>query len=163
MDTTVDWSATTTTSMPSATLSQDGIFGVRWVGFVRPSRSTQYTFHIPLKTGGLTERVKLWVDNSIVIQQWNSIASATPSGTIGFATGNGYYDISMVYQGTAAALNGYQLLWENTASGVPNDDVSRGRIPSTRLFQVGLFWFCGIELLTLPPRHASPCCAQSLT
>jgi len=135
VDSTVDWSATTTTSMPSATLSQDGIFGVRWVGFVRPSRSTQYTFHIPLKTGGLTERVKLWVDNSIVIQQWNSIASATPSGTIGFATGNGYYDISMVYQGTAAALNGYQLLWENTASGVPNDDVSRGRIPSTRLFQ----------------------------
>ena len=132
---TVDWSATTTTTMPSFTLSQDGVFGVRWVGFVRPSKAQQYTFHIPL-TAAVSERVKLWVDNSIIVQQWASIASTAPSGTIGFAAGNGYYDISMVFKSNVPALNGYQLLWENTGSGVPNDDVSLGKIPSTRLFQV---------------------------
>ena len=121
--------------MPSFTLSQDGVFGVRWVGFVRPSKAQQYTFHIPL-TAAVSERVKLWVDNSIIVQQWASIASTAPSGTIGFAAGNGYYDISMVFKSNVPALNGYQLLWENTGSGVPNDDVSLGKIPSTRLFQV---------------------------
>ena len=135
VDLTVDWSATTATTMPSSTLSQDGIFGVRWVGFVRPSKAQQYTFHIPLAAAN-SERVKLWVDNSIIIQQWASIASTAPSGTIGFAAGNGYYDISLVFKSTVPSLNGYQLLWENTASGVSSNDVSKGKIPSTRLFQV---------------------------
>ncbi len=143
VDMTVDWSGSTSTTMPSSTLSQDGIFGVRWVGFVRPSKAQQYTFHIPL-VAAATDRVKLWVDNSIIIQQWASIGSTAPSGTIGFAAGNGYYDISMVFKSTVPALNGYQLMWENTGSGVPKDDTSKGRIPSTRLFQVS-----GVQLVVM--------------
>ena len=42
---TVDWSAATTTSTPDASLTNRS-FGVRWVGFVRPSRAQQYTFHM---------------------------------------------------------------------------------------------------------------------
>jgi len=144
---TVDWSATANNGMPStpAGLNADGLFGVRWVGFVRPSRASQYTFHVNLgvvgAVGGATanlpaDRVKLWVDNSIIVQQWTSLSGTAPSGTMGFAKGNGYYDISMLYKcGAAGAKCGYSLLWENTASGVANDDTSKGRIPSTRLFQ----------------------------
>merc|ERR1719181_1281419 len=153
VDMTVDWSATAVSAatcngcVPStpAGLKADGLFGVRWVGFVRPSRASQYTFHVNLgevgAVGGATanlpaDRVKLWVDNSIIVQQWTSLASTAPSGTMGFAKGNGYYDISMLYKcGAAGAKCGYSLLWENTASGVANDDTSKGRIPSTRLFQ----------------------------
>ena len=139
--------ATANNGMPStpAGLNADGLFGVRWVGFVRPSRASQYTFHVNLgevggaggtTPGGTKDRVKLRVDNSIIVQQWTSLASTAPSGTMGFAKGNGYYDISMLYKcGAAGAKCGYSLLWENTASGVANDDTSKGRIPSTRLFQ----------------------------
>merc|ERR1719181_1078872 len=153
VDMTVDWSATAVSAatcngcVPStpAGLKADGLFGVRWVGFVRPSRASQYTFHVNLGevggAGGATanlpaDRVKLWVDNSIIVQQWTSLSGTAPSGTMGFAKGNGYYDISMLYKcGATGAKCGYSLYWENTASGVASDDTSKGRIPSTRLFQ----------------------------
>ena len=80
---TVDWSAATTTSTPDASLTNRS-FGVRWVGFVRPSRAQQYTFHMLMPQSDSAsphiERVKLWVDNSIVIQQWSSLAASAPSG-----------------------------------------------------------------------------------
>jgi len=145
VDATVDWSAAGAAGKPSATLT-NGDFAVRWVGFVRPSKAQQYTFHTYLsdESDGAAqttyERVKLWVDNSIIIQQWTSLASTAPSGTIGFSKGNGYYDISMLYACSSTTEGGtakcrYQLAWENTASGVPAQDVAKGRIPSTRLFQ----------------------------
>merc|ERR1711998_452332 len=107
-----------------------GTFGVRWVGFVRPSRASQYTFHADVKTD--QERVKLWVDNSIIVQQWSSLDATTVSGTIGFAKGNGYYDISMLYKCDQC---GVSLEYENTAAGATADKVTRGVIPSDRLFQ----------------------------
>ena len=140
VDQTVDWSATGTGTYPVTELV-DGSgqnFKVRWVGFVRPSRASQYTFHAKIaEQTTKTDRVKLWVDNSIVIEQWMSLGSTKPSGTLGFAKANGYYDISMIYkcQDNSAQPCGYTLQWENTASGVANDDVSLGTIPSTRLFQ----------------------------
>mmetsp|Transcript_34887 Transcript_34887/g.82189 ORF Transcript_34887/g.82189 Transcript_34887/m.82189 type:complete len:5981 (-) Transcript_34887:63-18005(-) len=134
VDTTVDWSSSVVNTQPSVTLA-NADFSVRWVGFVRPSRASQYTFHSELNTAA-SERVKLWVDNSIIIQQWASLASTAPSGTIGFAKGNGYYDISMLYKckGSTARCK-HRLLWENTASGISADDVTKGLIPSHRLFQ----------------------------
>jgi hypothetical protein len=137
VDTTVDWSALDGSAKPTGLTNE--AFAVRWVGFVRPSRASQYTFHVNLGTAAAAsakDRVKLWVDNSIVVQQWTSLSSTAPSGTMGFAKGNGYYDISMLYKCPATDTQcGYSLLWENTASGVASDDTSKGRIPSTRLFQ----------------------------
>jgi len=140
VDETVDWSASAVSTYPVTELvdGSGANFKVRWVGFVRPSRASQYTFHAHIaETAGNTDRVKLWVDNSIVIEQWMSLGSVKPSGTLGFAKANGYYDISMIYKcnDNSAAACGYTLQWENTASGVANDDVSLGTIPSTRLFQ----------------------------
>ena len=89
---TVDWSAASATSKPTALLNNEE-FAVRWVGFVRPSRAQQYTFHMHMNEGNNTghdERVKLWIDNSIIIQQWSSLASEEPSGTIAFGRANGY-------------------------------------------------------------------------
>lgn len=141
VDMTVDWSGVPGgTVRPSATLV-DADWSVRWVGFVRPSRASQYTFHVHLgadhATAAKGERVKLWVDNSIIIQQWTSLSASRPSGTMGFSKGNGYYDISMLYRCVDGATNGcgYSLLWENTATGVARDDTQKGKIPSTRLFQ----------------------------
>ena len=35
--------------------------------------------------GSVDDRVKLWIDDQLVIQQWTSLASTAPSGTIAFA------------------------------------------------------------------------------
>ena len=82
-----------------------------------------------------TERVKLWVDNSIIIQQWTSLHTTTPSGTIAFGRADGYYDISALYKCSGVAACNYQLQWESTVSGVAAIDVSKSRIRSDRLFQ----------------------------
>ena len=141
VDMTVDWStATTGVSKPSATLTSAATFGVRWMGFVRPSKAQQYTFAVVMPqsaTATQVERVKLWVDNSIIVSQWNSLASTNPSGTIGFGRGNGYYDISALYKCTVAASGScaYSLFWQSTTTGVAAADTQYARIPSTRLFQ----------------------------
>lgn len=138
VDQTVDWSASSLSTYPTTELAGQTNFKVRWVGFVRPSRASQYTFYAKLaEVTARQDRVKLWVDNSIIIEQWMSLGSTRPSGTLGFAKANGYYDISMIYKcaNNGANMCGYTLQWENTASGVARDDVSAGTIPSTRLFQ----------------------------
>jgi hypothetical protein len=138
VDMTVDWSRPANGRPTSIT---DADWAVRWVGFVRPSRASQYTFHVHLGPShavqNFGERVKLWVDNSIIIQQWSSLAASRPSGTMGFSKGNGYYDISMLYRCVQDSGSGcgHSLLWENTATGIARDDTAKGVIPSTRLFQ----------------------------
>ena len=162
----IDWSAPSNSAKPRASLV-DGDFGVRWVGFVRPSRAQQYTFHMVMPNAGLAaphiERVKLWVDNSIVIQQWSSLSSTAPSGTIAFGRGDGYYDISALYKcasQTSEKKCGYTLQWESTVSGVANLDTSKSRIRSDRLFQ-------RLDVPNMPSGlHVQPavtCAAESTT
>ena len=138
VDATMDWStAVASTSKPSVSLTGSN-FGVRWMGFVRPSKAQQYTFAVVMPqsgTAGQVERVKLWVDNSIIVSQWTSLASTNPSGTIAFGNSNGYYDISALYKCTTGSSCAYTLFWQSTTTGVTATDTQYGRIPSTRLFQ----------------------------
>ena len=52
------------------------MFGVRWAGLVRASLASTYTFHT-LLSGERTnhERVKLWVDGQLLIDQWTSLTA----------------------------------------------------------------------------------------
>jgi hypothetical protein len=45
--------------------------------------------------GGTNEldRVKLWIDNKLIIDQWTSISSLTPTGSYLFDSSTGIYDI----------------------------------------------------------------------
>ena len=159
----IDWSAPNNNDSPGSSLT-NGDFGVRWVGFVRPSRAQQYTFHMVMPNAGAAgphlERVKLWVDNSIVIHQWSSLQSTAPSGTIAFGRGDGYYDISALYKCKSPGKCGYTLEWESTVSGVANLDTSQSRIRSDRLFQ-------RLDVPNMPSGlHVQPavtCAAESTT
>jgi hypothetical protein len=85
---TVDWSGTSADSVPYTGMDVDNEWSVRWAGFIRPSRADQhYTFFTPLSADD--ERVRLWVDNSLVISQWTSLESTEPSGTLYFTLANG--------------------------------------------------------------------------
>ena len=55
-----------------------------------------YTFYTPLQT--ITDRVKLFVDNSLLISEWTGLSSLTPSGTLAIATALSYYDLTLEYK-----------------------------------------------------------------
>jgi len=58
---------------------------IRWHGFLKPSKAAEYTFHVKAHRGsGFTEKVRLWVDNSLVIEASTGMDAAELSGTIGF-------------------------------------------------------------------------------
>jgi hypothetical protein len=78
----------------------NGDFSVRWTGFIKPSRTDTYTFYTTVHAAtntGTNERVQLWIDNSLVIAQWTSLATVDPSGTLSFPVAEDYYNLVMDY------------------------------------------------------------------
>eukprot|EP00960_Hanusia_phi_P058256 763832-Hanusia_phi.AAC.2 len=63
---------------PSLSSSQS--FSVRWSGYIQLKYASIYTFQSLV--GGVDERVKVWMDNSIIIDQWVSISTLTPTATV---------------------------------------------------------------------------------
>ncbi len=65
-------------------------FSVRWRGFVAPTETAAVvTMRTALK--GVDERVRLWVDGALVIDQWSSLAMGTPEYVLNAAAGEPYY------------------------------------------------------------------------
>jgi hypothetical protein len=84
-------------------------FGIRWTGYVTPYLPQLHTFG--LEVAESDERVKLWVDEQLLVDQWNSIATIRPTGTILVCAGTAY-PIRIEYfnnKGTCAA----SLTWES--------------------------------------------------
>jgi hypothetical protein len=81
---------------PAVSLTTGSPYSVRWSGFVRPQYAQVYTFFAGVQTA--VERMKLWVDNSLLVGQWTSISATENSGTLMIGTANGYYDVVMEYK-----------------------------------------------------------------
>ena len=58
---------------------QPDSFAVRWTGYVSSSLPQPHTFVAEIADAD--ERVKLWIDSSLIIDQWSSLSSLSPSGT----------------------------------------------------------------------------------
>ncbi|KAJ1480364.1 hypothetical protein T484DRAFT_2806010 [Baffinella frigidus] len=96
-------SATTTTSNAAASPGWGAVglngaasdFVIRMSGMYTPNAQTQMYFKgANVATGGNDgDRVKLWIDNKIVIDQWNSLAAVSPTGSYLFDSATGIYDI----------------------------------------------------------------------
>ena len=63
---TIDWSGLAN-QVPFTGLVGDNLWVVRWSGFIKPSVDADYTFYATINDPD--ERVQLWVDNSLVIDQ----------------------------------------------------------------------------------------------
>ena len=156
----VDWSGASATDRPYPDSVSNGQFSVRWMGFVKPSRTDEYTFHVPLYGAEspysvASERVRLWVDNELIIDQWASLGltvggvktGSVPSGTLSFPKADDYYSIQLDYKVVDATQikRGWRLEWENKADRLPalygaaavnsSDAVARGPIRSESLMQ----------------------------
>lgn len=107
----------------------------------------EYTFYVSLPSldpstnnAQSSERVRLWVDNSLLVDQWVSLgAGPSYSGTATFPMPNEYYNIQVDYKITSTQnLRGIRLEYENVASRLPllygepavnsTDVVTRGSI-----------------------------------
>jgi hypothetical protein len=131
---TVDWSGMTPTDRPYPQSVTNGEFSVRWTGFVRSTAPAGYihTFHTTLvNIGNTDERVQLWIDNSLVISQWNSLSTSQPSGTVSLSASGAYYSLIMDYKVGTTSPRGIQLKWTSAYGGTEQV------VPASLLFPYG--------------------------
>ncbi|MFZ5968690.1 MAG: fibronectin type III domain-containing protein [Bacillota bacterium] len=82
-----DWGA----GSPDAEINADN-FTVRWSGKVQPRFSETYTFYTETHGG-----VRLWIDDQLLINDWEAHNMTVKSGVIGLQAGQ-LYDIKMEYR-----------------------------------------------------------------
>jgi hypothetical protein len=90
----VDFSASAGVVRAGMSLSEPSDYAVRWSGFVKPCYAGTYTFITPLRA--LTDRVRLWVDTELLIDQWSSLAATAPSATRAMAVKQKFYPIQVI-------------------------------------------------------------------
>merc|ERR1711871_1416524 len=151
---------------PDTTPSVTNAFDAVWEGFVLPSKAAQYTFTTQVDQNS---RVQLWLDNVQLIDQWNSLGSQTPSGTVSFGLVNHLYDLKVKYAGSTAAER-LTLKWESRSLGVASDDVALGTIRSSRLWYRSDVWdrckkykWTGSDWSSQTPQDANTCTGNAIS
>jgi RHS repeat-associated protein len=99
-------------------------FSVRWTGQIKPEHSETYTFYTTSDDG-----IRLWVDNTLIIDKWIDQGPTTWSGTIALQAGQ-LYDIKIeYYERTGGAVA--KLEWQSTSQ-------PRQVVPQASLFSSAL-------------------------
>eukprot|EP00290_Baffinella_frigidus_P000367 CAMPEP_0180183136 /NCGR_PEP_ID=MMETSP0986-20121125/41047_1 /TAXON_ID=697907 /ORGANISM="non described non described, Strain CCMP2293" /LENGTH=821 /DNA_ID=CAMNT_0022136569 /DNA_START=159 /DNA_END=2622 /DNA_ORIENTATION=+ len=108
-------------------------FSVRYAGFVAPTRDSTYQFKWNRGIGTGTDRVKLWVDNSLIIDQWSSLGASAPTGLIELRSAY-YYDARIEYKYVEGCTSGTcvasaRLQWQpngGTMADITSANLYRG-------------------------------------
>lgn len=86
-------------------------FSVRWTGRIEPRFSQVYTFQTRSDDG-----VRLWVNNQLIIDQWNDHAPTIHTGTIALQAGI-LYDLRLeYYENSGGAV--MQLSWQSASQAL---------------------------------------------
>ncbi|MGB7539364.1 MAG: PA14 domain-containing protein [Anaerolineales bacterium] len=109
-----DWTA----SVPAPGVPAEN-FSVRWTGRILPQYSETYTFYTYSDDG-----VRLWVDDQLLIDNWNSHEAEWNTATIALQAGT-YYSIRLEYYQLSLA-GVIQFLWSS-------DSVSQQVVPTGAL------------------------------
>ncbi|WP_028595630.1 PA14 domain-containing protein [Paenibacillus assamensis] len=110
-----DWGA----NSPSPLIDVD-TFSVRWTGEVQAQFSETYTF-----TTASNDGVRLWVNNQLLIDQWNDHDTTEHSGTIALSAGQKYAIKLEYYERSANAVA--KLYWSSPST-------PKSIIPHTQLY-----------------------------
>lgn len=103
-------SGTTPCASTISCLTSGEDFSIRWSGFVSPSLGlSEYTFTASLQ--GTDERVRLWIDSSLLIDSWTSLIDSAPSATWAPAVADVLYDVKVDYM-EGSGTEGFALKWE---------------------------------------------------
>ena len=108
-----------TANPTNTTLSDSSNFSVRFTGFVKPAYTETYTFYTQTNSG-----IRVWVDNTLLIDHWNNTSSTEFSGSIDLQAATAY-PIRVEYtNNTTASLS---LSWSSTSQ-------QKQIIPSTNFY-----------------------------
>ncbi len=126
---------------PQSGVAANNAFSAVFVGFVRPSLASTYTFYVQCATTSL-DRFALTVDTlygagaAALIDYSSSSPPATEvSATFAFPTANAFYDLKFVYtSSSASSARTYRLLWANTFGPNSLDWQTKQTITTRRLF-----------------------------
>jgi len=103
----------------------------RWEGAVSSRFSETYTFQTQLGSAG--ERVRLWLEDRWVIDEWTSLSSLNPSGTL-WMSKDTLVDLGLAYRqqpwSYAKGSPGVALRWGSASE-------ARSALPTDRLFSLG--------------------------
>lgn len=148
-------------SSPTSIVNPDS-FSVRWTGRISVPVSGNYTF-----TSLVDDGVRLWVNGSLVIDDWNSGSAREKSGNISLNSGT-RYDIKMEYYEAGGHATA-KLYWSGpgfTKQIIPSSAFSDTTLPpppapiqppsSLRVTRFFWEWFdCKINLAWNPPLDTS--------
>jgi hypothetical protein len=116
-DSTVNYSDVTATAL--ARINRSEYYSVRWTGQVLANFSETYTFYTQSDDG-----VRLYVNNTLVVNNWTNHGTLENSGTIALTAGQ-WYDVTLeYYQSNAASV--IQLKYQSPS-------VAKQIIPATNL------------------------------
>ncbi len=141
-------SAIATQSASPTLVFREG-YSARWAGFVHLPNATDFAFYTEVESE--TERMKLWLDNALLIDQWNSLSSLQPSATFIPAASGSLYRIALEYHdgldtvSSELANPGLSLEWESPAGS--GSSTPRTVIPSSSLFSAMLLAVESIQVL----------------
>lgn len=108
---------------PAAGIDPDQ-FSARWTGQIEPLFSETYTIYVEAHGG-----VRLWVDNRLLIDDWERRNMIYRQGTIALEAGR-RYDIQLEYRETNGTSR-IKLLWESATQG-------KSVIPPSLLYPIGV-------------------------
>jgi hypothetical protein len=94
-------------------LADGNIFSVRWAGFLKPQAVETYTIFAAVS--GSQERIRLWIDNALIVDMWTSISTTEGSGIIEFGVKNGLHDLLLEYKQEGSIIAAI-LSWESTST-----------------------------------------------
>ena len=100
LDQTIQWMAPHYGDVPHPSLTEAAPFAVRWTGFMNVSAAALYTFQpgvLSPAEWGQSDRVRLWVDNQLLIDQWSSLSNTFPLGYTEMGPGS-LYQLKMEYK-----------------------------------------------------------------
>ncbi len=126
-DSTIDFSAS------SSALSlwpgiQSSYLSVRWSGSFRPPANATYTLQATLL--GQESRVRLYLDNAVVFDQWSSLALMQPTRSVGRLDSSQFYSVIAEYTRSGfAPMFGIKLsvsVDNSTFSPLANESLFRG-------------------------------------
>jgi hypothetical protein len=106
------------TGVPHPSLSADH-FSICWTGLVTPVQGGLYTFYVTSDDG-----VRLWINNSMVVNQWKGQSPTEYSATVTLTGGQTYPIRIDYYENTGGAM--IKLEWEGPGQ-------TRGPIEASRL------------------------------
>lgn len=138
-------------SSVSSLASLYGGFGAIYAGFVEPPATGEYTVHAAV--GSDSERVKVWVDGKLIVDQWTSLSSTEPSASLPLTApaDQPYYHIRISYREASSGSvsgAGLSLKWESAA-------LSKEVIPSSRLRSASILAEAAIQFKPAPADPAT--------